>query len=221
MHRPKRILFLLLVAVLASVFAHPRSAVAGTPAFTCTDNQAQVPHSRLLASARPPSEKCLNRIVWTAKHKQLYYSRHRWMLAPRYDKCWQVRGSAYRRVVCHARTALRVWSVAGQKAATRLAQIKFNRWLTDSLACIHHHEGAWNANTGTYFGGMQMDMDFQRSYGSEFLAQWGTADNWPIWAQLVAAKRAYASGRGFGPWPYTAVECGLSTARITPIALAV
>ena len=78
-------------------------------------------------------------------------------------------------------------------------------WLNDSFLCIHHYEGAWNSNTGNgYYGGLQMDLAFQGSYGAEFLHRWGTADNWPVWAQLQAAVRAYQSGRGFYPWPNTA-----------------
>jgi len=46
-------------------------------------------------------------------------------------------------------------------------------------------------------------------YGSEFVGRWGTADNWPAWAQLEAAARAHDSGRGFTPWPNTARFCGL------------
>src|SRR4051812_31468554 len=76
--------------------------------------------------------------------------------------------------------------------------------------CIHHYEGAWNANTGNgYYGGLQMDITFQSVYGAEFLNRWGTADNWPPWAQIRAAVRAYQSGRGFYPWPNTARACGL------------
>lgn len=83
-------------------------------------------------------------------------------------------------------------------------------WLLDAFTCIHQYEGAWNANTGNgFYGGLQMDMAFQASYGAEFLARYGTADNWPIWAQLKAASRAYQSGRGFYPWPNTARACGL------------
>jgi hypothetical protein len=82
--------------------------------------------------------------------------------------------------------------------------------LSAAFQCIHHYEGAWNANTGNgYYGGLQMDLSFQGSYGPEFLHRWGTADNWPAWAQLQAAVRAYQSGRGFYPWPNTAQACGL------------
>lgn len=83
-------------------------------------------------------------------------------------------------------------------------------FLVNAFTCIHHYEGAWNANTGNgYYGGLQMDLGFQSTYGGEFLKQYGTADRWPVWAQLTAAIRAYRSGRGFGPWPSTARACGL------------
>jgi hypothetical protein len=83
-------------------------------------------------------------------------------------------------------------------------------FLTNAFQCIHHYEGAWNANSGNgYYGGLQMDLGFQRAYGSDFSRRWGTADRWPAWAQLQAAVRAYQSGRGFFPWPNTARACGL------------
>lgn len=83
-------------------------------------------------------------------------------------------------------------------------------YLVSAFTCIHHYEGAWNANTGNgYYGGLQMDLAFQSRYGGEYLSKWGTADAWPVWAQLNAAIRAYKSGRGFYPWPNTARACGL------------
>jgi hypothetical protein len=83
-------------------------------------------------------------------------------------------------------------------------------WLLDGLVCIHSYEGAWNSNTGNgYYGGLQFDWGFMQHYGGDFVARWGTADNWPVWAQLEAAARAYRSGRGFYPWPNTARLCGL------------
>jgi hypothetical protein len=39
--------------------------------------------------------------------------------------------------------------------------------------------GNWRDPDSPYYGGLQMDMDFQRAYGAEFLARWGTADHWP------------------------------------------
>ena len=76
--------------------------------------------------------------------------------------------------------------------------------------CIHRGEGAWDEDNGNgYYGGLQMDLSFQRSYGGEFYRRFGTADKWPVRAQLIAAERAYQSGRGFYPWPQTARACGL------------
>jgi hypothetical protein len=82
--------------------------------------------------------------------------------------------------------------------------------LTSSLLCIHRYEGDWTANTGNgYYGGLQMDLGFQRHYAGAYLARWGTADHWPVWAQVAAARRAYRAGRSFSPWPNTRRLCGL------------
>ena len=110
---------------------------------------------------------------------------------------------------------LRLWQERSAAAAllvsvhaVRRAQIA--AWLNDAFLCIHRYEGAWTANTGNgYYGGLQMDRGFMQHYGSEFIGRWGTADNWPAWAQLEAAARAHDSGRGFSPWPNTARSCGL------------
>jgi hypothetical protein len=78
--------------------------------------------------------------------------------------------------------------------------------------CIHSHEapGNWHSNTNPkYDGGLQMDLTFQRTYGPEVLARKGPANNWTKWEQMWVADRAYASGRGFTPWPNTARMCGL------------
>ncbi len=59
----------------------------------------------------------------------------------------------------------------------------------------------WNCNTGNgYYGGLQMDRDFQQTYNPHAFILWGTADKWPKPAQLKAADLAYVS-RGLRPWP--------------------
>ena len=76
--------------------------------------------------------------------------------------------------------------------------------------CIHHGEGAWNDDTGNgYYGGLQMDLTFQRTYGAFLLRTKGTANHWSPYEQMWVAERAYESGRGFYPWPNTARACGL------------
>ena len=79
--------------------------------------------------------------------------------------------------------------------------------------CIYSHEhgsGGWSTNTGNgYFGGVQMDLDFMRTYGGFLLRTKGTANNWTYLEQIWVSERAYSSGRGFHPWPRTAAMCGL------------
>lgn len=78
-----------------------------------------------------------------------------------------------------------------------------------ALLCIHRYEGAWDDPNSPYWGGLQMDLNFQATYGPEFVKRWGTADHWPVWAQLQAAVRAVHT-RGYTPWPNTARYCGLA-----------
>jgi hypothetical protein len=110
---------------------------------------------------------------------------------------------------------LRLWQRRSAFAAMAVAEHGLDSSpipavLNDAFLCIHHFEGAWNANTGNgYYGGLQMDLSFQATYGADFLRRWGTADTWPAWAQIQTAVRAYQSGRGFYPWPNTARACGL------------
>lgn len=82
--------------------------------------------------------------------------------------------------------------------------------------CIHynprvgHGEGAWNDPNPPYWGGLQMDLSFQRHYGLDMMKVYGgTADRWHPYDQIIVAERARRSGRGYYPWPNTARACGL------------
>ena len=75
--------------------------------------------------------------------------------------------------------------------------------------CIHRSEGAWNDPTPPYYGGLQMDIGFQRTYGRDLLRHKGTANHWTPLEQMWVAERAHRSGRGYYPWPNTARSCGL------------
>lgn len=144
-----------------------------------------------------------------------------WRLLPRHATCWSHVQSKTLRHVCNAartRFTAHRWLYSTAKA-------KYDRLYVPKVPvisgnggefeCIHGYEGAWNSNTGNgYYGGLQMDLGFQGTYGREFIAQWGTADNWPVWAQVVAARRArdgYGGypARGYSPWPNTARACGM------------
>jgi hypothetical protein len=74
--------------------------------------------------------------------------------------------------------------------------------------CIHHYEGSWSDGGGPYWGGLQMDLSFQATYGGWLLQHKGTADHWSPLEQIWVAVRASHS-RGFSPWPNTARDCGL------------
>ena len=114
--------------------------------------------------------------------------------------------------------------------AERTASAEFRRWVLsywrkqehgarrrakhprrlEAWLCIHRHEGPWTAHTGNgYYGGLQMDLQFQRTYGAALLRRKGTADHWTPFEQIWVAERAFRSGRGFYPWPNTARACGL------------
>lgn len=75
--------------------------------------------------------------------------------------------------------------------------------------CIHSHEApSWRTADPPYYGGLQMDMGFQRAYGATYLRTEGTANRWTPQQQMLAAERAWKT-RGFAPWPNTARMCGL------------
>ena len=75
--------------------------------------------------------------------------------------------------------------------------------------CIHRYEGPWKDPNAPYYGGLQMDLAFQRAYGRMLLRSKGTANRWSRHEQMWVAERALRSGRGFHPWPNTARYCGL------------
>lgn len=110
--------------------------------------------------------------------------------------------------------------VAFTMVATASAAPKVRDGVKAGLLCIHHYEGSWTDGGGPYYGGLQMDLGFQSTYGYmvirihgtpvklDFMRMWGTADHWPIWAQLQAGRNGYRA-RGWHPWPNTARFCGL------------
>jgi hypothetical protein len=109
------------------------------------------------------------------------------------------RSRAYRRWV------LDLWARRARAARMRATSPPHRlEWL-----CIHRYEGAWDDPDPPYYGGLQMDLSFQRTYGAEFLRRKGTADRWTPLEQMWVAERAHRSGRGFHPWPNTARFCGL------------
>jgi len=98
---------------------------------------------------------------------------------------------------------------AWQRLAARMRRRAQNPPHKRAWLCIHHYEGSWRDPNAPYYGGLQMDLSFQRAYGRAFFRRKGTADHWTPLEQMWAAERAHRSGRGFYPWPNTARYCGL------------
>jgi hypothetical protein len=96
------------------------------------------------------------------------------------------------------------WSHRAHRAWYRA---KHPPYLSDWM-CIHRYEGSWSDGGSPYYGGLQMDLSFQETYGGWLLRHRGTADHWSPLEQIWVAVRASHS-RGFSPWPTTAAECGL------------
>ena len=106
--------------------------------------------------------------------------------------------------------ARRQWRARAWRAKARRARYRghhpprLGAWL-----CIHSYEGSWHDPNAPYYGGLQMDLTFQRLYAPGLLRRKGTADHWSRFEQIWVAERAFRAGRGFYPWPLTAGRCGL------------
>ena len=102
----------------------------------------------------------------------------------------------------YLRWLVRVWAARSRTAQRRaLRPPHYSAWL-----CLHRHEGSWTDPGAPYYGGLQMDLAFQRAHGRRLLDRKGTADNWTPLEQMWVAEDAHRS-RGFGPWPNTRRYC--------------
>lgn len=130
----------------------------------------------------------------------------------------QTRTETVRRLQSYQGKSVRWWAWRAQYNRRRLNQTRAalrkqvrlgSSGLERAFLCIHAFEGSWDDPHAPYWGGLQMDMSFMRSYAPEFLRAYGTADRWTPAMQIATAMRAYLQGRGFYPWPNTARFCGL------------
>jgi Transglycosylase-like domain len=110
-------------------------------------------------------------------------------------------------------TVTRLERVVGLLSRVRRAERPLSATVPhyEAFTCIAEHEsgGRWDISTGNgYYGGLQMDRQFQQTYAPGLYRVKGTADNWTREEQMRAAARAVRS-RGFSPWSTTASMCGL------------
>lgn len=154
-----------------------------------------------------------------------FYHASTWRWQDQRDATRTRAGSALRSRSCaFVRWAAELWRDRAGKAREAfqawMRRMLGPDWRSGKWGCIHGEEAAWNDANPPHYGGLQFDDDFQRTYGPEFFPRWGDAGGWPVWAQLIAAERAFHGfprstnrdarrPRGFRPWPNTARECGL------------
>lgn len=100
--------------------------------------------------------------------------------------------------------AVTLWKARAQAARVRAQHPPHLK----AFLCIHRYEGSWQDAGGPYYGGLQMDLGFQRTYAPWLLRMKGTANHWSPLEQIWTAEKA-AESRGFWPWPNTARFCGL------------
>jgi hypothetical protein len=179
----------LLIPVLAVVLTVGGTASA-LAAATATPKREPVPRKPALrVAALQVNPAVTRRLRATARHWEIVMGRpHARSGAP-----------------LNTRRALRFWRLHTRRVL-RLAAHPPHRtgWL-----CIHRFEGSWADSGDPYWGGLQMDRGFMRTYAPRLLLRRGLANRWTSLEQMWVAERAHRSGRGYWPWPNTARACGL------------
>jgi hypothetical protein len=105
--------------------------------------------------------------------------------------------------------ALRLWKGRAVRARHRAQRPPHKHgWL-----CIFRYERnpaqGWRTYTGNgFYGGLQMNLGFQRQYGLWLLRRKGPAHRWTPIEQIWVAERGRRV-QGWYAWPHTARACGL------------
>ena len=127
-------------------------------------------------------------------------------IATHRDEAWRWQRVMHRAPTPYRDSARRIRSVAYRKwvldlwhqRAVAAKQQALNPPHRSEWLCIHGYEGSWTDPDAPYYGGLQMDREFQATYALELLRTKGTADHWTPLEQMWVAERAYRT-RGF--WP--------------------
>ena len=183
----KRLLVPVLAVVLAVIAAASALASESDPPRRIVPEARTVePHAKPVRRVSPARVRRLRTTAW---HWQAVIGLRR----------------AHSAAPLHSRRALRYWRLQVRRVI-RLAARPPHRlgWL-----CIHRFEGSWRDSGDPYWGGLQMDRSFMRSYAPRVLLRRGWANRWTALEQMWVAERAHRSGRGYYPWPNTARYCGL------------
>jgi hypothetical protein len=125
---------------------------------------------------------------------------------PRYPTAYLDRRS---RSLTYRQWVLELWKTRAEVAKRRALHPPYLRkWL-----CVFRHERhprqGWRTDTGNgYYGGLQMDVAFQRRYGRWLLYRKGLAHRWTPIEQVWVAERGRRV-QGWYAWPISAWRCGL------------
>ena len=190
--KPQRLLLPMLAAALIGAAAATTLASASAPVAPAGTTSA---HPVLLRSQRAKTPR---RHVDAALVRRLRRTTWRWQSVIGVRR-------AQSAAPLRSPSALRYWRRQIRQVSWLAAHPPHKRgWL-----CIHRFEGSWGDSGDPYWGGLQMDRGFMRTYAPSFLLRKGWADRWTPLEQMWVAERAHRSGRGYGPWPNTARSCGL------------
>ena len=177
-------------------------ALAGIPsalAASAGGNGRQAAVAQHAARAQAESTE-----YWNAKARRAQAATARWLTV--------VRGRPPRRVShtsanSSPQAAHDLW-LTWHRRAMAASKVAKNPPELEAWNCIHNYEGAWTDPDAPYWGGLQMDMNFQSAYGPWLLNHTGTANHWAPLAQIWAGVRAWRV-RGFAPWGNSAHACGV------------
>ena len=192
----KRLLLPMFAAVLIGAAAASTLAAASGPLVDVLPAGKKSSHRGLLRPHRGGSKP--RRHVNAALVRRLRHTTWHWqsVIGVRH---------AHLAAPLHSPRALQYWRRQVRHVSWLAAHPPHKRgWL-----CIHHFEGSWSDSGDPYWGGLQMDRGFMRTYAPASLLRKGWANRWTPLEQMWVAERAHRSGRGYGPWPNTARSCGL------------
>jgi hypothetical protein len=191
----------ILACGLLLAFAGLTTAAAAATASKANPNPTTVT-STTAAQTGPSRWELRTAAVWRRHIRRFRTDTQHWLTVMR-GRPTTVSGSPATRSLPRLRQLVRHWRHRAHSAwwhATHPPNLR-------AWTCIHNYEGSWADSGGPYWGGLQMDLSFQQTYGGWLLHHKGTADHWSRLEQIWVAVRA-ARTRGFSPWPNTARYCG-------------
>ncbi len=169
-------------AVGSSTGQERTSTIPGTTTDVATTEAAEVPDRWEIRAAKR----------WQRHIRRFRADTRHWLTVMRGRPPANLSRSLAGRSLPRLRELARRWRHRAHRAQWRAKHPPDLRgWL-----CIHRYEGSWADPGSPYWGGLQMDLSFQETYGGWLLVHKGTADHWSPLEQIWVAVRA-SRVRGF------------------------